>query len=369
MGKRNKNIYESIYTFENIYLASLKARRGKRFRSETEKFEINIEENIIEIMKQLKNKSYVFGEYKTFIITDPKEREISAAPYKDRVVHHAICNIIEPIIDKAMIYDTYACRKGKGTHKAITRAEEFIKGSKWILKIDIKKYFFTIDHEILLSKITDKIGDKEVIAVISDIMNTYTSKREYYYPFWGDTLFDCIRKRGLPIGNLTSQIFANFYLDSFDRFIKEELKVKKYVRYMDDMLLFGDTKEELIEIKEKSIVFLEKQRLKINEKKTQIFPVRNGVKFLGFHIYEHYKKILRENLIRFRKRLKMNSFLYRRNDLSFESILLSLNSWIGYAGKNNTNISNKILEYIKFKKESKPNFNFEFSYKIGEKNG
>ncbi len=200
MGKKNKNIYHQITAFENLWKAARKARRGKRYKNEVLDFEYNLEKNLFQIKQQLEEENYIFGNYYHFTIVEPKEREIYAAPYRDRVVHHALCNVIEPILDRAMIYDTFACRIDKGTHKALDRAHKFLRTNNWVLKMDIKKYFFTIDHNILLADIHKKIRDEKVMNLISKILDTYKSGSEYYFSFPEDDLFDYGRYRGLPIG-------------------------------------------------------------------------------------------------------------------------------------------------------------------------
>jgi retron-type reverse transcriptase len=359
MGKKYKNIYNNICTFENIWYSSRKARMGKRMKNQTLDFEFNLENNLFVIQDQLINENYKFGSYNEFCIYEPKERIISAAPYRDRVVHHALCNVIEPVLDKAMIYDSYACRRSKGTHLAVKRAQHFLRSSKWVLKLDLKKYFFTIDHEILIEELKQKISDNKVINLIRSILATYQSPDEFYYYFDNDNLFDCIRKRGLPIGNLTSQLFANFYLNKFDRFIKEELKHSKYIRYMDDALIFADSKSILINTFKAIEKFLNKFRLKLHEKKCQMFPVKNGVNFLGFHLYDYHKRVLRQNLKRFKSRMRRFRYQLDKKYKNLDSLYLSLNSWLGYVDKNLYNkLLNDILEPIKFRNKDNVKFSF-----------
>lgn len=171
MGKKHKNIYQEVTDFENLWIAAKKARRGKRKKNEVLEFEYDLEKNLLLIQEQLLDENYHFGNYYHFTITEPKEREIYAAPYRDRVVHHALCNVIEPILDKAMIYDTYACRIEKGTHKALDRAQNFLQKNDWVLKMDIKKYFFTIDHNILLQYLQNKFRDRQVLNLITKIQH------------------------------------------------------------------------------------------------------------------------------------------------------------------------------------------------------
>lgn len=349
MGKKYKNFYSDIYSFDNLYHASRKARRGKRKKLEVIRFEHSLEQQLFDIQEKLQNETYKFGNYRKFTVTEPKTRLIASAPYKDRVVHHALCNLIEPILDKSMIYDSYACRLNKGSHKAIVRAQSFIKKHKYCLKYDIKKYFFTIDHEILIQDLQKKITDTKVICLIQNILDTYKSDMQYYFQMSGDNLFDKLRPRGLPIGNLTSQLFANYYLTSLDRFIKQNLHIKSYLRYMDDGVIFSDNKLDLHDIKKEIYKFSEEKRLNLHENKTHIFPVKNGIKYLGFHIYPTFCRILRPNIIRFKQKFKKRCKQYESGEIAWENLLLSLNAWLGYVGiGRHIKIINQILSKIKF---------------------
>ncbi len=346
-------LYDRVCSFENLWLASRNARKGKRLKPQVVDFEFNLEANLFRLQEELKNERYAFGGYRQFTIHEPKERIISAAPYSDRVVHHALCNVIEPILDRAMIYDSYACRVNKGSHRAIERAHHFLRGSAWVLKLDMKKYFFSVDHEILKRDLSRKIGDAKVMKLVSEILRTYNSPSEYYQMFDDDTLFDIVRPRGLPIGNLTSQLFANYYLSGLDRFIKEKLKCGKYLRYMDDCLVFSGAKSELTHAKIEIDGYLAVRRLVLHPQKTQIFPQKNGVSFLGFHLYPHSKRILRSNLQRFKQRMKKQSIRMRNGDADMHNVLCSLNAWLGYADKRrNKQLINELLEHIRFTKQN-----------------
>lgn len=350
MGKRYKRLYEQIYNFENLWLASRKARRGKRRKASVAEFEYALEGRLLEIQAALREEQYQFGAYTHFTVQEPQERMIAAAPYQDRVVHHALCNIIEPILDKAMIFDSYACRIGKGTHRAIQRARKFLKVNCWVLKLDIKKYFFTIDHEILKQDLLRKISDPRIMNLIDQILATYNSPHEYHFLFDNESELDVNRRIGLPIGNLTSQLFANFFLTPMDRYVKEELKIGQYVRYMDDALLFASDKQTLGKAQAKIRSFLETRRLKLHELKSQVFPARHGIRFLGFHIYPNKLKILRPNLQRFKKRMRAKSWLYQQNGIDWENLLLSLNAWLGFADKQeNGQFINEVLSRIRFR--------------------
>jgi len=350
MGKKYKRLYEQVYAFDNLWLAARKARCCKRHKQAVLLFEYDLEKNLFEIQQQLKDETYQFSPYTFFTIYEPQERHIAAAPYKDRVVHHAICNIIEPILDRAMIYDSYACRQGKGSHAAIERAQQFLRKNSWAFKLDIKKYFFTIDHNLLLIELCKKISDERLLRLLDQLLATYESPSEYHffpsYDYHGNERY---RPIGLPIGNLTSQLLANYFLTPLDRFIKEKLHIKHYLRYMDDAVLFTNSKPELISAKENIACFLGWRRLKLHDHKCQVFPARHGIKFLGFHIYSYQKKILRPNLQRFKRRWREKSWRYKNQEIPWQHVLLSLNGWLGFAYKEeNRKIINQVLAKIPF---------------------
>jgi len=228
--KRHKNLYHQICDPENLFLAASKAIQGKRFNDSASRFEINREHEILQLKNELTSKSYQPGQYKSFYIYEPKKRMISAAPYRDRVIHHALCNIIGPLFESAFIFDSYANRKDKGTHRAILRYQHFARKYKYVLKADIKKYFPSIDHEILKTTIRRKIGCKDTLNLIDHIIDNSNPQEPVFDIFPGDDLFTLLTlKKGIPIGNLTSQFFANIYLNPFDHFVKEKLRCKAYI--------------------------------------------------------------------------------------------------------------------------------------------
>ena len=360
MGIKHKNIYNQIFEFENLYSAYRKARKGKRGKKAVCEFEYDLEKNLFELQNDIKNGTFRFSGYNEFIVTDPKERTISAAPFRDRVVHHAICNFLEPILDKTLIHQTYACRYNKGSHRAIAKAVSYVRKYKYVLKLDVKKYFFSIDHEILLDKLKKKISDKKLLELIKLLLDTHDSGEEYYMGFKGDSLFEYARKKGLPIGNLTSQLFANFYLNEIDRLICEKLKIKSFVRYMDDIIIFSDSKNELVSAFREIENTLESFRLKLNDNKSMIINLKNGLSYLGFHIYRNRVKILRSNLYRFIYRMKKYARFLKEGQIQLESILMSLNAWLGFIGKDKCiGLINNILNRIKFKQLDK---GYEFTF-------
>ena len=330
--KREKNLYNKICSFENLLLASRKAQKGKRFKTDTAVFNLNLEKELLTIQKNLREKNYIPGGYRGFFIFEPKKRLISAAPYRDRVVHHALCNIIEPLFERTFIYDSYANRKGKGTHKAIDRYQSFSRKNRYVLRCDIQKFFPAIDHAILKNEIRKKISDSDTLWLIDTIIDNSNKQEEFVAYFSGDDLFTpFMRKKGLPIGNLTSQFFANIYMNRFDHFIKEKLRCRYYIRYVDDWAVFHNDKVFLHDVQKQAEDFLEGYRLKLHRNKSKVFPVSVGKCFLGFHIFPKYKRLKRENIVRFRKKMRVFQKTYGIGKLSWCEIVQSVQSWNAHA--------------------------------------
>jgi retron-type reverse transcriptase len=334
--KTYKNLFDRITSFDNLLLASENAQIGKRFKESTANFNLNLEKELLKLQVELKQMTYKHGGYRDFFIYDPKKRLISAAPYRDRVVHHALCNIIEQLFDKTFIYDSYACRKGKGTHKAVDRYTEFSRKNKYVLKCDLQKYFQSIDHEILFEIISEKIKCEKTLWLIKEIIGSRNDKSYIFY-FQQDNLFTpCHRKKGIPIGNLTSQFFANVYLNGFDHFVKKELGVKYYIRYVDDFVLLDNFKERLHEAKKKIEEYLDKLRLKLHWRKSRVYRVKDGINFLGYRIFPTHRLLKKENALKMRRRLKELNRQYGDGSITFEKIHQSIQSWIGHASHADT---------------------------------
>lgn len=347
--KKHKNLFDQICSFENLLLAARKAQKGKRSKHHTARFNTELEKELVQLQRELLDGSYQPGHYHSFYIYDPKKRLISAAPYRDRVVHHAVCNIIEPIFEKAFIYDSYANRKGKGTHRAIQRYQEFCRKNEYVLKCDIKKYFPSIDHEILKREIRGKISCNRSLQLIDKIIDCSNPQEEIIEYFLGDDLLTPLsRRRGLPIGNLTSQFFSNIYLNRFDHFIKEKMNCKYYIRYVDDFVIFCNDKNTLDEIKKNIVIYLSQLRLKMNEKKFRIYRVGEGVEFLGHRIFRHFRLLKKQNIIRFKRRLKKYRKAFLNDEMSLEKLTQSIQSWVAHASHSNTwRLREKIFsEYI-----------------------
>ncbi|WP_017314576.1 RNA-directed DNA polymerase [Mastigocladopsis repens] len=335
--KRYGNLYHKIVEFENLLMAARKAQRGKRFRENVLDFNYNLEGELAKLQKELLEQKYQPGTYRTFYIKEPKSRMISAAPYRDRVVHHALCNIILPLIETSFIADSYANRVGFGTHRALQRFVKFARSSRYVLQCDIQKYFPSIDHEILKTLLRRKIKCPDTLWLIDTIIDNSNEQLPVVEYFDGDGFLTPLqRRRGLPVGNLTSQFFANVYLNSFDHFVKEQLKVRKYLRYVDDFALFSDDWEFLAEARLAIEEYLGKLRLKIHPIKSQLFETKHGANFVGFRIFPDYIRVRTENLRRARRRLKKMQTHYAQGKMSLEKVSQSIESWFAHLEHGDT---------------------------------
>lgn len=337
--KNEDNLWQSLISFENMYRSFREAARGKRDKHEVAYFEMNLEENIINLVDELSKGIYICEKYTHFFIHEPKERLISAAPFRDRVVHHALCNIIEPIFEKKFIYDSYANRKGKGNLRALERCTQFIRRFDYVLPMDVKQFFAAIDHALLIENLSKGLHDEKVLDLCKLIIHSGAGILNTCYEmvyFSGDDLLAGIRPRGLPIGNLTSQFWANVYLNGLDHYIKRDLKCRGYVRYVDDLLLFSNNKKELHEWKNAVINYLAGMRLTIHENSAQSRPCRVGVPFLGFQVFPDHRRLKRRKAVQARRRIKKLAEFYRNGEMDFDEMNSSIISWINYANNGDT---------------------------------
>ena len=318
MPKTYNNLWEKIIDFENIFLAFKEARKGKRYKNEVLEFSNDLESNLISIQNELIWDKWKPGRWREFFVYDPKKRLIQAPPFKDRVVHHALVRIIEPLFERKFIYDSYACRGGKGTHKAMKRCVKFLRiikrnhGKVYVLKADISKYFPSINRNMLTQIIQRTIRCKKTLKLIEKIINIDNEPK------------------GIPIGALTSQLFANIYLDRLDYFVKDFLGVKYYIRYMDDFVILSHDKNYLKELYIEINNFLEFElNLKLNPK-TNIFPYKQGINFCGYRIWPTHILPRKRNIKKMRKRLKYLSKLYRKRKITLNEFKSSLMSYLGY---------------------------------------
>lgn len=303
-------LYPLIYDYENLYQSYLQARQQKRYRGQVLSFGYNLEENLIVLQNELIWKTYQVGPYRQFKVWEPKERLISALPFRDRIVQHAVSRIVEPIFERRMIPDSYACRTGKGSLAAANRLSYFIgkPGTDRYLKCDVTKFFQSINIPIMKSIIRRYLDDEDVLEII-------------------DKILDSAQGSGVPIGNLMSQLFANVYLHELDFHLKVRLGVKYYLRYMDDFIILDSSTPRLRALQEEIERFLgEELALKLNGK-TQIGATRDGIEFVGYRIFPKNRLIKKSSLVRMRKKCRA----WKKGKMKDEKFLKSMGSWVGHA--------------------------------------
>lgn len=330
-------LYEQICLMKNLRSAYRKVRRGKARKWYVKEFDGDLERNLKLLQKELINRTYKPLPLKEFVIRDPKTRVIRAPTFRDRVIHHAVCNIIEPLFEKTYISDSYASRKGKGMHIALVRFDKFkrkVSGNGalspyansqnmvcgFALKADIRHYFPSVDHKILIHLIRKKISDEQVLSLLENVIDTYSEGG-----------------KGMPLGALTSQIFANVYLNPLDHFIKEKLGAKYYMRYLDDFVVLHESRHQLDEWKIEIGNFLVGElKLELHPEKTSIFPIHHGVGLLGFRCF-YYHRLLKKSNVR--------HMMQKLEAMEKDKQEKSLEGWFAHARWGNTyKLRRKIIE-------------------------
>lgn len=344
-------MYDQIYAWDNLLLAYHKASRGKRGHANVAAFEYHIEANLLVLQAELQTKTYQPGAYTSFYIHEPKRRLISAAPFRDRVVHHALCNLIEPIFERSFIFDSYANRVGKGTHKALDRCQEFARRYKYVLQLDLEQFFPSIDHAVLREILARRVHDADVLWLSDQILASGRGVLAQEYAmhwFDGDDLFAALRPRGLPIGNLTSQFWANCLLDPFDHFAKRELQCRGYMRYVDDILLFANDKQTLHTWRAAVVERLARLRLTIHDRAAHVKPVTHGIPFLGFVVYPAHRRLKRRKGIAFARRMRA---LINKNDTvcgNTAKLTAMVRGWVNHTRYGDTwSLRRKVFETLR----------------------
>ena len=346
MPKRKGHLYDSITSWQNLYLAYKKACKHKKGKAETTEWMYNCEKYLFELQAELIEQRYHPQPYRFFTIREPKERIISVAAFRDRVVHHALVNIIEPYFEAVFIKDSYATRKEKGLHLAVKAAQHYACRYKWYLKLDIQKYFASVNHEILLELINRKIKDPAVMLLCRIILSNQTESMGLVNK--NELQNGC---KGLPVGNLTSQFFANIYLNALDQYVKQDIGRGEadfqigcgksefatprfgYVRYMDDFILFSDDPIELKQALKHIEQFVQQQLdLRIKPNSLQLNRVTNGIPYLGYRIYPKLLRIRRENLKRCLKGVERTEQAYIQGKVCAEVLYQSTRSRMGFIG-------------------------------------
>lgn len=342
MPKRINNIYDKALTFNKIKNAYHRTSKRKRKTKDVIEFELKLEDNVIKIYRELKNETYKLGKYKKFTVYEPKERIIHCLPFYDRVVQQLyVYEYIMPYMIKKFISTSFACIPGRGTRQCISTVQKYMKESvkKWdkpyFVKYDISKFFYSIDKEILYKILKKHYKDKKFLNLSRKFIEFSDNNTQ---------------EKGIPIGNYTSQYFANIYMNELDKYIKETLRIKFYVRYMDDGLLIVENKKIAKDMLEKIEKFVNNElNLKLN-KKSCYFPVKQGCLFCGYRIYLNHKLLKRNNINRMKKRIKKWNKQWEKHEYNFSYWRQSFYSWKGYAEfANSKNLIKRLqdsMEYI-----------------------
>ena len=331
------------------------AARGKRGAAAVARFEIQAADHLVELQAELRAKTYRPGPYTHFTIHEPKRRKISAAPFRDRVAHHALCSVIEPLFEARFIADSYANRVGKGTHRAVDRLQHFARRHRYVLRMDVVQHFPSLDHAILRGAIAEVVKDEDVLWLVNVILASGAGvlAEEYdmvYFPGddpstalrlgsgsgSGQGLFASLRPRGLPIGNLTSQFWSNVYMNALDWYVIRELGCPAYLRYVDDFALFADGKRQLWAWQAAVIEFLAALRLTVHESAAQVQPVASGIPWLGFVVYPTHRLLKRRNVINFARRLAQSYDLFRSGRITFAELDAGVQGWINHVRYGDT---------------------------------
>ena len=333
--------FNTFSDLTNLFKAYSRVRLGKRTRPVTLSFDFVLEDCICLLQYLLRSKKYVPKPYTYFIVTDPKKRHIAAPNFRDRIVHRSLVNLIEPRLDKEFIFDSYACRKGKGSHFGLQRIKKFLMAARctygsqtpiYFLKCDIRKYFQSISWDILIQILRQRIHDPDILTIIETIITNHkVYKHNGKLQNLPEQVIHTQERRGIPIGNLTSQLFANVYLNELDQFVKHTLKEKWYGRYMDDFLIIHPDKKHLIEVRNTLKQFLEeKLKLTLHPEKVFIQNVSFGVPFVGYRIFYDHILIRGKTLRRFQKRMEKRKRMVREQKFTQEKLDLTCNSFQGH---------------------------------------
>lgn len=318
-------LFERIVDPENLDRALRLAARGKRERGPVREFLAQAPAELARLRAELRDGSYRPGPYRQFGVRDPKPRTISCAPFRDRVVHHAVCDVVAPVLERRFVADSFACRRGKGTDRAAARAREFAARLRFVCRLDVRAFFNSVDHDILLRVLLPLFRE----ARLRDLLEVLVRR-----PFPGQA-----PGKGLPIGNLTSQWFANLYLDGLDHFVKEELSIRGYVRYMDDVALFADPKPALWAACDSAVEWLARERaLEAKADTTVLCPCDEGFPFLGLRVFPGAWRLQRGRFLRTRRLVRRREREFARGEIDGAALAASVRAaqgvadWYGFRG-------------------------------------
>lgn len=331
--KRYGNLWPAVVSWPNLVLAARKARRGKRDRGAVQRFNFHLERELLGLQRELAGGTYRPGPFTTHWISRPKARLISAAPYRDRVVHHAVMNVLEPLLDRHFHPDSYACRQGKGTHAAARRLQRLMRRYPYTLQCDVRKFFPSIDHAILKGQFRRLLKDGRLLGLMDAIVDGSNEQEPVTAEFPGDDpCWATTRRRGLPIGNLTSQWFANWYLTTFDHAVTSRLGFG-YVRYCDDFLLLADERPRLRAAVPELVERMVSLRLELHRDRMGVGPSRAGRTFVGFRVAPGSRRLRNGNVRALLRRLGWMRRALRERRAGPDEVHRRLMGWLGHAAQ------------------------------------
>jgi len=338
--KKINDIYGNLITLSNVFSSYEEFKKGKRKSTELQQFERKLEDNLFLLYEKLKNKEYKPGTYTNFYVQDPKQRLIHKAPIIDRIVHHLVSKKLEEIFEPTFIAYSYSCRKEKGTHKGLRDLQRFTRiVSKnntqecWALKCDVKKFFASVNHIILFKILTKKIVDNDFLLLLSNIIKSFNSG---------------IINKGMPIGNLTSQLFANIYLNELDQYVKHKLKIRYYIRYMDDFIILSNSRRYLEKlISTIKLFFQNSLDLELHPKKVGIFNLKHGIDFLGYILFPHHILPRTKTKRRLIKKIREKIEAHKKGMITSDSLYQTVQSYLGYLQHSNAyELTEKVKQMI-----------------------
>lgn len=343
--------WQTLTGLENLLKAFGKARQRKRARPDVQRFEFDLERELLDLQHELRNKQYQPGEFREFTLYERKPRSICVAPFRDRVVHHALMNQLEPLLEDVLAPHTYACRKGRGVHRAVRHYQRCTKRHPYVLKLDIASYFACIDHGILRGLLAMLIKDDSVLWLCNRLI--VNSPEPPYAPLWpGADLVDVMeRESGLPIGNLTSQHFANLYLNPVDQWLHSDPRVPGWLRYVYDLLIFGDDKAVLWEVLDELRERLTTLRLSVHPHKCELYRCADGVDVLGYRVTPNRIRLRRDNGYRYRRKLRKLAKQYGQGKIELEAVRASVAAWLGHTGQADAlGLQKAVLDEVVFQR-------------------
>lgn len=335
-----KNLFGRIASLDNLFASWDRFKSDKQKKRDVQEFEINLEQYLFQLHRDLVVKRYKHGAYTGFWIHDPKPRHIHKATVRDRILHHAIFRVLNPVFEPTFIAHSFSCRVGKGTHKGVAALNRIVRqvsrnGHRacFALKCDIQKFFNTVDHDILLHILSLRIQDTDTMSLLREIVASFNAPNS-----------NPLELKGVPIGNLTSQLFVNVYMNEFDQFVKHQLKIKNYIRYTDDFVIISDDKRSLENLIQPVRKFLlDKLALKLHPKKVCIRNLNRGIDFLGYIILPHYRILRTKTKQRIFRKLRHRTTEYKNDLITKQNLEQSLQSYLGVLSHANTyNFSNEL---------------------------